>query len=70
MRRAATCLNPYCGDWLNVHRHIPLCASCRFAGKCGAALAFVVAFLWHVLAPIDGLALARLVIHVITQEFR
>lgn len=51
------CRNPKCGEWVpSGHR---LCASCRFAGRFGAAVSFVVFCVGHVLAEIDWVAVAK-----------
>ena len=60
MRTRHFCRNPHCGDWVPGGSVFPLCVSCRYAGRLGAAAAFGVFLVGHVLAEIEWLPIVKL----------
>jgi hypothetical protein len=64
-RASRVCRNPKCGDWVSAYHRMPICASCRLAGKCGAAAAFIAVFLFQLLERVHWLALTKTVLGAI-----
>lgn len=56
------CRNPRCGDAVSGDGLLHLCPSCRLAGQSGAAAAFVVFLIGHVVAQTDWLTMMKSVL--------